>query len=181
MKEMLGFIANGSVQVGLLIDGLTDYSLALQTDPGSFQPVPMDVILRAVLAKIATPLRESQAEVSYDPLPRICGNADRLMQLFENLIDRALRHRGAEGPRIRVSAQSHDECWQFQVWNNGPPIEAEFAEKIFQPFERFHGNERPGPGLAVCRVIVERHGGKIWAESAPDGGCLFCFTLPLEE
>ena len=181
IQEMLGFIANGSVQVGLLIDGLTDYSLALQTDPLKFQPVPMDVILRAVLAKIANALRESRAEVAYGPLPRIRGNADRLMQLFEYLIDRALRHRGPEDPRIRISAESRDDGWLFQVWNNGPQIEAEFAENIFQPFERLDGKERPGPGLAVCRVIVERHGGKIWAESPPGGGCLFCFTLPAEE
>jgi light-regulated signal transduction histidine kinase (bacteriophytochrome) len=180
LGAMLAFVANGSVQAGLLVDGLTEYSLALQTDPGSFQPVPMEVVLRATVAKIDSSLREGKAEVTYERLPRVHGSADRLMQLFEHLIDRALRHRGPEDPRIRITAESREDDWQFEVWNNGPAVAAEFAEKIFQPFERLHGKERPGPGLAICRVIVERHGGTIWVDAPPDGGCAFRFTLPAE-
>jgi len=174
----LGFIVSGSARAGLLIDGLTEYSLALQIDPGTFQPVPTDVILRAALAKLAQPLRENKAEVAYEGLPTVCGNADRLMQLFEHLVDYALRNRGTDDPRIHIGAELRSGSWLFRVADNGPGIEAEFLERIFKPFERLHGKERHGPGLAICRVIIERHGGTIWAESSPDKGFAFCFTLP---
>jgi light-regulated signal transduction histidine kinase (bacteriophytochrome) len=176
----LGFIVAGSARAGLLIDGLAEYCLALQIDTGTFQPVPTDVILRAALAKLAQPLRENNAEVVYEGLPRVCGNADRLMQLFEHLIDNALRNRGTEDPRIRVSAEHDSAGWLFRVADNGPGIEAEYLERIFKPFERVHGKERHGPGLAICRVIVERHGGTLWAESPPGDGFAFCFTIPEE-
>jgi len=168
------------VQAELVIDGLTDYSLALQTDPKAFQPVPMDVILRAALAKLARQLRENGAEVAYEALPRVSGSPDRLMLLFELLVDNAVRNRGADDPRIRITAEVRGEGWLFQVRDNGVGVHSEFLEAIFRPFERLRGKERPGPGLAICRVIVERHGGTIWAESVPDGGCAFCFTLPAE-
>jgi light-regulated signal transduction histidine kinase (bacteriophytochrome) len=180
LERSLGFIVDGSVQAAALVDGLTDYSLALQIDPGTFQSVPLEVILRAALAKLAGYLRENHAEVSYEKLPVLQGNADRLMQLFEQLVDHSVRHRGPDEPRVRITAESRSEDWLFRVRNNGPGIEAEFLEKIFKPFARFHGRERPGPGLATCRAIVERHGGAMWAESAPGEGTTFCFTLPAE-
>jgi light-regulated signal transduction histidine kinase (bacteriophytochrome) len=178
--QSLGFVVTGAAQASLLVDALTDYSLAVQIEPASFRPVPMEVILRAVLAKLAGPLKESGAAVTYDSLPSASGNADRLMQLFEYLLDNAVRHHGPEPPRIHITAERQHGEWLFAVRDNGPGVEGEFLEKIFRPFERIHVNQRPGPGLATCRAIVERHGGTIWAEPGSGGGCIFYFTLPAE-
>jgi hypothetical protein len=144
LEGSLGFIVNGSIQAGVLIDGLTDYSLALQIDQGTFRPVPVGVILRAVLARMAAYLRENHAEVSYEKLPVLPGDADRLMQLFEQLLDYSVRQRGADDPRVWIAAESRSDDWLFRVRNNGPGMEAEILEKIFKPFARFHGKERPG-------------------------------------
>ena len=108
------------------------------------------------------------------------GNPDRLADLFRNLLQNALRHRGEAPPRIRVSAERRSNEWLLAVKDNGPGIEAEYLESVFQPFVRLHGRQREGPGLglAICRAIVERHGGSIWAESGAGTGCTFRFTLP---
>lgn len=177
----LGFIVDGCTQAGLLIDSLTDYALALQIDSANFGPVPTDVILRTALAKLARTLSDSEAEVAYDALPKVSGNADRLLQLFEYLVDNAVRNHGKDKPRIRITAERRGSMWLFQVKDNGAGPGTEFLERVFKPFERIRGKERPGPGLATCRVIVERHGGSIWAESPPHGGNTLCFTLPAEE
>jgi light-regulated signal transduction histidine kinase (bacteriophytochrome) len=101
------------------------------------------------------------------------------MQLFEHLLDNAIRRRGPEPLSIHITAEHQDGEWLFAVRDNGPGMGAEFMEKLFTPFERVHGKERPGPGLAACRAIVERHGGTMWAEPMPDG-CVFYFKLPAE-
>jgi light-regulated signal transduction histidine kinase (bacteriophytochrome) len=178
-EERLGLIIEGAGKIDLLLDGLAGYSVALQTNPASFQSAPMGVLLRSVLAKFSRDLPNSGAEVTYDDLPVVLGNPDRLMQVFENLIRNALVHRGQAAPHIHVSAVRQAEEWLFSVHDNGPGIDAAFLQKIFMPFERLHGKERPGPGLglAVCREIVERHGGRIWAESEPGCGSTFRFTL----
>lgn len=180
VEQNLVFIVTGAAQASLLVDSLTDYSLALQTDPTSFQPVPIEVILRAALAKIARRLRENGADVTYESLPCVQGNPDRLMQLFEYLLDNAVCRRGPDEPRVRITAESMRGAWLFKVWDNGPALEAALLEDIFRPFVRLHGKEHPALALAICREIVERHGGTIWAESEPGGGCVFCFTLPSE-
>jgi light-regulated signal transduction histidine kinase (bacteriophytochrome) len=180
-EERLGFIVEGARRIDLLVDGLASYSVALQTDAASFQPTRTDLLLRSVLTKLDKGLRDCGAEVVYGDLPIVTGNPDRLMQVFENLLRNALVHRGQAAPRIHISAVKQAESWLFAVWDNGPGVEAASLESIFMPFERLPGKERVGAGLGltICRVIVERHGGRIWAESRPDSGAtLFCFTLP---
>ena len=137
-------------------------------------------MLRTVLARLDKELRSNDAKVSYDKLPRVSGDPDRLMQVFENLLRNALHHRGEAPPRIHITAEKQAEGWLFAVRDNGPGVEADYLESIFRPFERLHGRQRPGPGLglAVCRAIVERHGGRIWAESQAGAGSTFFFTLP---
>jgi len=105
--------------------------------------------------------------VTYGDLPRVPGDPDRLMQLFENL----LRHRGQIASRTHITASPHAAGWLFTVQDDGPEIEAAGLGRIFEPFT-------PGLGLATCREIVERHGGSIWAESQAGSGCTFHFTLP---
>jgi len=180
VEQRLGFIVEGARRIDLLVEGLASYSVALQTDVASFQSARMDVLLRSALKKLEKELRDGGAEVAYGELPTVTGNPDRLMQVFENLLRNALVHLGGAVPRIHISAAKQAEDWLFAVRDNGPGVEAASLESIFMPFERQHGRERGGAGLglAICRVIVERHGGKIWAESQAGSGATFCFTLP---
>jgi signal transduction histidine kinase len=180
-EQRLAFIAGGVEKIDRLADGLSSYAVALSTDPSRFQPAPMAVLLRVALAKLAKEVRENQAEVTYGELPRVSGDADRLSQLFENLLVNALRHRGAAAPRIHISTERQGKDWVFAVRDNGPGVEAAYLERIFKPFERLQPKEIAGPGLglAISRAIVERHGGRIWAESAAGGSTMF-FTIPAE-
>lgn len=181
--QSLTFVGDGVRRIDLLSQGLSGYALALRIDDGAFRPAPMDVLLRAALARLHQEVRANQAEVTYNGLPRLAGDPDRLVQLFEHLLSNALRHRGPEAPRIHISAEKREAAWLFSVRDNGPGLEAGFLERIFLPFERLRGNKMTGPGmgLATCRAIVERHGGRIWAESAPGQGSTFFFTIPATE
>jgi signal transduction histidine kinase len=183
LETRLGLIVDGAGRIDLLVDGLVRYSIALQTGDAPFQPVPMGPLLRSVLAKLDRELRDSGAEVTGSDLPRVSGNPDRLAELLEGLIRNALMHRADAAPRVRIHAVKREEDWQFTVQDNGPGVEAEYLERIFRPFERMHAKRRCGVGLglAIAREIVERHGGRIWAESQPGAGASFHFTLPALE
>ena len=180
MEERLGFISDGIERVDRLTDGLSRYAIALRIDRNLFRPSSMDVLLRAALRKLEPELRENDAQVGYDPLPRVLGDPDRLAELFESLLLNAVRHRGSDAPRIHVSAENREGAWLFAVRDNGPGIEAAYLERIFNPFERLpsKGIAGPGLGLAISRAIVEAHGGKIWAEPADGEGAAFFFTIP---
>jgi two-component system, chemotaxis family, sensor kinase Cph1 len=179
-EQILGFIVGGAKKIDSLVDGLSSYSLALHVEARTFQPAQTGVLLRAVLAKLAAELSGSGAEVSYDDLPRIEGDPDRLMNLFENLVRNAVQHRGWAAPRIHIGAEARDGAWLFAVRDNGPGIDSEDLERMFRPFERLSRNETGGAGLglAICREIVVRHNGRIWAESTAGSGCTIFFTLP---
>jgi light-regulated signal transduction histidine kinase (bacteriophytochrome) len=182
LDERLGSIVDGARKIDLLADGLAGYSIALQIQKGSFQVTPTGVLLRTVLSKLDKELRTNEAAVTYDALPRVSGDPDRLMEVFENLIHNALRHRGPAPPTVRITAERRADEWVFAVRDNGPGVAAPYLENIFQPFVRLNGklSAGPGMGLAICRVIVERHGGRIWAESDAGTGATFFFTLPAD-
>jgi two-component system, chemotaxis family, sensor kinase Cph1 len=177
--QRLGFVIDGARKMDSLLDSLVSYAVALETDPATFQSTRTDVLLRFVLARMEQDLHAAGADVAYSDLPAVTGNPDRLMEVFENLLRNTLVHRGEAPPRIQIAGSKQEGEWLFRVRDNGPGVEAEFLERIFLPFERL-SRQRPGAGLglAICRAIVERHGGRIWAESPADGGALFCFTLP---
>jgi light-regulated signal transduction histidine kinase (bacteriophytochrome) len=181
--QHLGFIVDGTRRIDSLTDGLSGYSLALQIDDASFQPTRMELALRTALAKLDKELRKDGAEVTSGALPVVSGILDRLAQVFEILLRNALRYRAERPPRIHISAEERDREWLFTVQDNGPGIEADYLERVFQPFERLQaGNtEGAGMGLTICRAIVERHGGRIRAESEPGVGSTFLFTLPASE
>jgi signal transduction histidine kinase len=182
LEQRLGFIVEGAKKIDLLAEGLSSYSIALQIEESSFQSTRTDVLLRNVLQKLQKELRDNQAEVTYGDLPRVSADPDRLIQVFENLLRNALRHRGEAAPHIHISADSDVGRWRFAVRDNGPGVEAAYLESIFKPFERVHRkeNEGVGLGLAICKAIVERHGGRMWAESEAGAGSTFFFTLPAE-
>lgn len=181
-EKRLGFIIGGAQSIELLADGLASYSMALQVERGGFQPTSIGVLLRAVLTKLDRELRDARAEVSYGDLPRIPGNPDRLMQVFENLLRNAIHYRRQDPPVIHITATKGAEGWLFAVRDNGLGVEADYLKSIFKPFERLNGTGSAGPGLGltICRAIVERHGGRIWAESNAGAGSTFLFTLPAE-
>jgi signal transduction histidine kinase len=175
-------IVDGTAKLERLANGLTSYSIACQIDRSLFVYTPLEVVLRSELARLAKDLRENDALATYDPLPRVRCDPDRIQQLFENLLRNALVHRGECAPRIHVSAQEDGDSWLFAVRDNGPGIEGDYLERVFEPFERLRGQQSPGPGLglATCRKTVENHGGKMWAESEVGRGSTFYFTLPAE-
>jgi light-regulated signal transduction histidine kinase (bacteriophytochrome) len=180
LGERVGFIVEGTKRVDLLADGLSNFSLALEIDREAFQPVAMNVMLRSVLGKMDQEIRSNDAMVTYEALPRVMGDPDRLIQVFEHLVRNALQHRGEAAPEVRITAEKHDDHWLFAVQDRGPGVEGAYLETIFKPFERLHGRRHGGPGLGltVCRAIVERHGGRIWAESQVGNGTTVFFTLP---
>jgi signal transduction histidine kinase len=181
VEQRIRFIADGARRIDLLADGLASYSIALQIEESSFQFIRMDAVLRTALTRLREELSKHCAEVTSDELPRIFGNPDRLAQIFEILIRNALQYGDQVSPRIHITAEKHVEAWLFAVRDNGPGIESAWLDRIFRPFERLHGkqNEGAGLGLAIGRAIMNRHGGKLWAESGPESGSTFFFTLPV--
>jgi signal transduction histidine kinase len=142
--------------------------------------VDCEVVLDGVLADLATAVAESGAEVTRGPLPAIPGDPGQLGQLLRNLISNAIRFRAEAPPRISINAERQGAFWRFAVRDNGVGIERRHQDRIFVIFQRLHGPEVPGTGigLAICRKIVELHGGRMWVESAPGQGATFQFTLP---
>jgi two-component system, chemotaxis family, sensor kinase Cph1 len=179
-EEILRFLVSGARDVDALVEALSNYALALHIQPSSYA-VSTGVLLRTVLAKLAAEIRDCAAVVTCDDLPRTIGDPDRLMQLFENLLRNAIKHRGDAAPRIQVSARQQNGEWIFAVRDNGPGIEAEDLARIFRPFERLGRNRGgAGLGLAICREIVLAHRGRIWAESVVGQGTAVYFTIPSE-
>jgi chemotaxis family two-component system sensor kinase Cph1 len=133
-----------------------------------------------VLLNLQAAIAESGAIVTSGPLPTVAAEEVMLMQLFQNLISNSIKYRGEETPRIHVSAERGAEGWMFSVRDNGIGIDPQYADRVFGMFKRLHGSEVPGTGigLAICKKVVERQGGRIWVESEAGHGATFKFTVP---
>lgn len=163
-----------------MIKDLLDLS-RLDSDPDNFLPVDTSTALKHALANLHAVIHENEAVVTSDPLPRVLGNESLLSRLFQNLIGNAIKFRRDEPPRVHVAAEQADGVWQFSIRDNGIGIDSEHHEKIFAPLQRLHAESTfpgTGIGLAACRSIVERHGGRIWVESEKARGSVFHFTIP---
>ncbi len=162
-----------------LINDLLAYS-RVQTRPVSLRPVDCNEVFEHAVENLRLAIEENSAEVTGDDLPIVVGDYTQLVQLLQNLIGNAIKFRREEPPRVHVSAHRSGERWTLAVHDNGIGIEAEYAATIFEVFRRLHTSDRypgTGIGLAVCKRIIERHGGEIWFESEPGRGTTFYFTL----
>jgi light-regulated signal transduction histidine kinase (bacteriophytochrome) len=166
-----------------LIEALLEYSRAGRKL--TMKAVDCEDCVTASLANLRQGLEETSAQVIRDSLPQVSGDRTRLTQLFQNLIGNALKYRGEEAPRIEIKACAEKLLWHFTVRDNGIGINPEFHQRIFEMFQRLHTTQDypgTGIGLALCRKIVEGHGGTIWVESqSEDPGATFHFTLPAKE
>lgn len=145
------------------------------------QNTECSLVLRGVLANLQSSIQESGARIFSENLPALLGDPSELIQLFQNLIGNAIKFRGKEAPEIRIHAEKKKREWVFSVSDNGIGIAPEHAEDVFVIFKRLHTREEypgSGIGLAICKKIVERNGGRIWVESQPGEGCTFKFTWP---
>lgn len=178
--EFIGFAVDGAARMQRLINDLLLYS-RVGTRGKPFEPIDSYQALAAALDNLQLAIADNGAAVSHDTLPTVMADGSQLTQLFQNLIGNAIKFHGAAPPRIHVSAREQENEWLFSIRDNGIGIAAEDFERIFVIFQRLHSRgDYPGTGigLAVCKRIVERHGGKIWLESEPGKGTTFFFTLP---
>ena len=136
-------------------------------------------LVQEALKSLAARIDESEAQVSVKPLPTVKADPMQLRLLFRNLVANALRFHGEDAPEIEISARQEDDEWVFSVRDQGPGIEPELSRKVFDRFARAAGSSGAGLGLAICRQVVERHGGRIWVESELGAGATFLFSLPL--
>lgn len=180
--EFIGFAVEGVTRMRELINDLLAYSRVGRQEP-DFEPTDLRVVVERALANLSVAVSENGAAVSCDDLPTVRGDKVQLTELFQNLIGNALKFRRDDPPRIRISA-ARDEArreWAIAVCDNGIGMEHEHLERIFLIFQRLHSRRNypgTGIGLAIAKKIVERHGGRIWAESEPGRGSTFHFAIP---
>jgi PAS domain S-box-containing protein len=178
--EFLHFAMDGAERMRQLLDDLLEFS-RVGTHGKPLRSTDCSVVLGQALANLKMTLEESGALLTQEPLPTVLGDATQLSQLFQNLIANAVKFRGPESPRIHVSARAEGEGWVLAVRDNGIGIDPADAGRLFVIFQRLHTRQEypgTGVGLAICKKIVERHGGRIWVESQPGRGSVFAFTLP---
>jgi PAS domain S-box-containing protein len=182
-REFMGYIVEGAARMKQLIEDLLAYS-RVGTRGREFRDVSSEAALAKALANLRGAAEQAGAAISHDPLPVVTGDEGQLAQLFQNLVGNALKFRGTEPPRVHVSARAEGGEWVFSVADNGIGLDPQYADRIFLMFQRLHNrDEYPGTGigLAICKKIVDRHGGRIRVDGRPGEGCTFVFTLPRKE
>lgn len=181
-REHLERIVQAVRRMERLLGDLLEYS-RVGTRGKVFERVDVGGVLDTAVSNLKAAVAESGAEVTWRGLPHVSGDEVQLVQLFQNLVGNAIKFRGAEAPRVVVSARRDDDRWELSVADNGIGIDPAHFDRIFNIFERLHPESAyagTGIGLAICKRIVERHGGRISVVSAPGKGATFVFTLPAE-
>lgn len=178
--ELIAHAVAGVTRMHTLIQDLLAYS-RVGTRGESLQPTACAAVLNDVLAILEVSIRESGAVVTAAPLPTVMADPAQLRQVFQNLIGNALKFRGEEPPHIHLGVERQGREWVLAVGDNGIGIDPQYFERIFQVFQRLHTQREyagSGIGLAICKKIVERHGGRIWVTSEPGKGTTFSFSIP---
>jgi len=178
--EFIGYAVDGANRMKRLISDLLAYS-RVGTRGQALTPTASEAALQAAVDNLQAAISDSQAVITHTPLPSVLADHGQLAQLFQNLIGNALRFHSDQPPRVHITAVAQDRAWLFSVADNGIGLDMQYAERIFVIFQRLHGKDQfpgTGIGLAICKKIVERHGGRLWVESQPGQGATFYFTLP---
>jgi PAS domain S-box-containing protein len=180
-QEFMDYAVDGATRMKALIESLLLYS-RVQTRAKELEPIDSEEVLQKVLLSLHPLIAENEAEITHDSLPEVMADKNQLGLVFQNLIENGIKFRKEDQPpKIHISAAEEDEYVKFSVSDNGIGIEERYHERIFRMFQRLHTRtERSGTGigLAICKRIVERHGGRIWLEPALGQGTTFYFTIP---
>jgi PAS domain S-box-containing protein len=175
------YITDGAQRMEQLIRDLLDFSQIDCRGVEQFRSTSSESSFNEAVANLTMGINESSAVITHDPLPNVKGDSIQLTRLFQNLLANSIKYRNSnQAPVIHTSACRNDREWHFSVKDNGIGIEPQYAERVFGIFKRLHGRDNPGTGigLAICKKIVTRHGGRIWIESQLGAGATFHFTLP---
>jgi PAS domain S-box-containing protein len=185
--EFISYAVDGANRLQRLISDLLAYS-RVNTRGKPFEMVDCAAVMQHVLLNLKVAIEENGAIVTHDALPQVMGDARQLVQLFQNLIGNAIKFHADQPPQVHIGIQEQEDhshggtaCWVFSVQDNGIGIEPRYFDRIFLIFQRLHNREEypgTGIGLAICKKIVERHGGQIWVESELGKGSTFRFTIP---
>ncbi len=181
--KYISYAVDGATRMQTLIQDLLAFSRAGRQGT-DLESTDCNEVVEQALKNLQAAIRESDARVDLGSLPSVMANRAQLVQLFQNLIGNAIKFRGNEPPVIQVDAERQEDEWLFTITDNGIGIAPEYRQDIFTVFKRLHTRaEYPGNGigLAICRKIIEQHGGRIWVESQPGRGSSFKFTLPMRE
>jgi PAS domain S-box-containing protein len=178
--EFIEFAVDGANRMRALVQDLLSYG---QVGSNGHKQTSIDCseALERALVSLQSAITENNARVTHGPLPTVIANPTEIEQLFQNLVGNAIKFHGDDPPEVKVHARQEDGTWQLSVRDNGIGIEPQYADKIFEVFQRLHRRKDyagTGVGLAICRRIVERNGGRIWFDSEPGKGSTFYFTLP---
>ncbi len=182
-EDFIHRTVDGVQRMQELIKDLLEYS-KVGTKGINLKPIDFSVAVDKTVLNLKTTIEEINAVVTHDQLPTVMADVSQISSLFQNLIGNALKFHGKETLRVHVSAERKDNEWVFSVRDNGIGIDPEQAERIFVVFQRLHTREEypgTGIGLAICKRIIERHGGRIWVESAPGKGSTFYLAIPDRE
>jgi len=181
-RELLDDIIKGGQDLHVLINDLLEYS-RLGSEAAPRDTIDLNAVTRRALEKLHGMIKERNAEVRFHDLPTVQGNATQLEQLLRNLIDNGIKYQPGTRPVVEIGAQAVDDHWEIRVHDRGIGIEKQYLEQIFHLFRRLHPSDRypgTGVGLAICRKVVELHGGRIHAESEPGKGTTVVVTLPVK-
>jgi signal transduction histidine kinase/DNA-binding LacI/PurR family transcriptional regulator len=179
-QEFIDFAVDGAARMKRMIDDLLAYSRVI-TREKPLEPVDCELLLTQALSNLEIAIEESQALITREPLPVVMADDIQLVGVFQNLIGNAIKFHADRQPQIHIAAKQTEGKWFFSVADNGIGIAPEASERIFVIFSRLHTQAAypgTGIGLAICKKVIERHGGRIWVESQPGEGSTFFFTLP---
>ncbi len=179
--EIIGFCVDGARRMESLINDLLAYTHASGASEETQESVDLNRAFEAALQNLHMAIAQSGASVTHDPLPALRIGATHFQQILQNLIGNAIKYRSDEPPRIHVGAVQEDGAWVFSVQDNGIGIHPQYQERVFGLFKRLHSSTKysgTGIGLAICKKLVERYGGRIWVQSEEGRGATFFFTVP---
>jgi len=178
--EFIDYAVDGARRMRSLIDDLLTYSRVGRSEI-KLQPVPLTGVMGEVCDRLFSRIEEENATVTTDELPTVRGDMTLLTQLFQNLVGNAIKFHSDELPEVKISAEKKDGNWVFSVADNGIGIDLKYEDRIFQMFQRLHNRTEfsgNGLGLALCKRVVERHGGDIWIAPTESPGTTIQFSIP---